>query len=127
MRRYNLKLSNKEQMNTLRTLQNAIWNSKNWEDLPEIKDKPGLDRDHGLDYSYHLTTDDWHPNFNGGLVACIICKYPDNLFAKIVIRGADDTVMAKKCNSYEEARDIVKRFPIIITFDYLFSIGFIWD
>ncbi len=105
----------------------AVWNPENWKELPPEKDHPGCDRRGRFDYSYHLTTDDWHPNFNGGVVECIVFKHPDNIYSKIVVRGADDTVMMKECNSYEEARDIVKRFPIIITFDYLFSIGFSWD
>lgn len=82
----------------------------------------------GGGWSFHPALEDWHPCFHGGLVGIVIYppteKWP---WARIVVSGADDTMMARKCDTYEEAREIVLSLPCIIAKDDLLSRGFFWD
>jgi hypothetical protein len=78
-------------------------------------------------YSKYLAAESWHPCFNGGFIAVGIHKPNLDGTVKISVIGADDTCMMKMCSSYENAREIVKRFPIILSMDYLSSVGFIFD
>lgn len=41
-----------------------------------------------------VTSDDWHPCFDGSMVRVTIHKYPLENLHKFVVAGADDTVMS---------------------------------
>ena len=81
--------------------------------------------------------EDWYPCFYGGLVGILITPpttdpppkwstlSPGN--CSVVIMGADDTRMARECDSFEEACRIVRSLPCIIIKDDLIARGFHWD
>ena len=115
---------------------NKCFYSQNPDEKDELDEIHNCSRDGmGLDWSMHLAGESWNPCFDRGLIAVRINEprttkhgLPNDAGkVKISIIGADDTCMMMICNSYEEAREIVKRFPIILTQEYLRSIGFEFD
>lgn len=98
-----------------------------------------LRRSLSTDASFHPALDDWYPCFHGGLVEVTILEpVPDPApphmkrfkpgSTRILVGGVKVTRrMVLECNSYEEAREVVRSLPCIIAKDDLISRGFFWD
>jgi hypothetical protein len=117
----NNKLQDKREYLEQAIYREAEWNPENWNpNAPDFLNDSHESRD-GMGaegYSMHLTNDNWSPNFDYGLIASKV--YPTNESGSLVIfRGADDTMLERRFVSYEEAREFIKRLPILISKEYL--------
>ena len=117
----NTKLKEKKEYLAQAIYRESYWNPENWNpDAPDFLNESHSSRD-GMSeagYSMHLTNDDWYSNFDYGLVACNV--YPTNERGSLVIfRGTNNTMLERLFPSYEEAREFIKRLPILISKEYL--------
>lgn len=79
-------------------------------------------------YSFHPTSDDWCPSFNGpedraggGLVGVYL---PGD--GRVVVTGADDLACDRQFGDEDEARGFVLRLPSVVTMSYLAARGFVF-